>query len=301
MDSSNSLRQWQRHTLMDEDFAAFILTNGRPDKIYTLKTLRESGYTGKIYLIVDNLDKTRHRYQELYGDNVVIFDKNAIAKTFDTADNFNDMRAIVYARNACFDIAKDLGIKYFVQLDDDYLFFEYRFDSCQNWSKFKKIKNLDEVFSAILEFYKNTDISSIALSQGGDFIGGSQSSFAECVQLKRKCMNSFFCSTDRPFQFLGRVNEDVNTYTRSASTGSLFFTTNLVSLTQKQTQSNSGGMTEMYLDSGTYLKSFYSVLFHPSSVKISKMGDKHMRIHHKVKWKNTTPMILDECHAKNRT
>ena len=29
-------------------------------------------------------------------------------------------RAIVYARNACFDLAKDLGITYFIQLDDDY-------------------------------------------------------------------------------------------------------------------------------------------------------------------------------------
>lgn len=49
-----------------------------------------------------------------------MFDKPKIAKTFDEADNFDDRRAIVYARNACFQIARKLGYKYFIELDDDY-------------------------------------------------------------------------------------------------------------------------------------------------------------------------------------
>ena len=40
-----------------EDFAAFILTHGRPDRVLTYKKIRDCGYTGKIYLIVDDLDK----------------------------------------------------------------------------------------------------------------------------------------------------------------------------------------------------------------------------------------------------
>lgn len=276
-----------------ESFAAFILTNGRPDRVKTYHTLRKSGYTGKIYLIVDDLDKTKEQYIEKYKDEVIIFDKKAIAQTFDNGDNFNDMRAIIYARNACFEIAKKIGIKYFIELDDDYYVLMYRFDNELNY-KPKTIKNFDIVINSLLKFYIHSNSDSIAMAQGGDFIGGESAPLAQAIMMKRKCMNSFICSTDRPFQFIGRVNEDVNTYTRLASTGLLMFTINQVNLDQVDTQANSGGMTEMYLDSGTYVKSFYSVMYHPSSVCVRMMNSKRSRLHHSVSWNNTTPMILRE-------
>lgn len=281
-----------------ENFVAFILTNGRPDNVATYEALRKYGYTGRIVLLVDDLDKTRERYVEKYGDEVIVFDKRAIAKTFDSGDNFNDMRAIIYARNAVFEVAKALGVTYFVQLDDDYFNFQYRFNEQLDYAP-KLLWNLDAVFAAMLTFYIRSGADAIAMSQGGDFIGGEASQAAKTVRLKRKCMNSFFCSTERPFKFVGRVNEDVNAYTRLASTGMLFFTTNQVNLNQLQTQSNPGGMTELYLDSGTYLKSFYSVIYQPSSVKIGVLRDRSSsRLHHKVSWAKTTPMILRESHKK---
>lgn len=280
------------------NFAVFILTNGRPDSVVTYDTLRGSGYTGKIYLIVDDLDETGPKYISRYGPEVILFDKKKIAASFDNGDNFNDMRAIVYARNASFEIARKLKVKYFLQLDDDYTSFQYRFDGKYKYNP-KTLRNLDSVFAALLKFYISAGVDSIAMAQGGDFIGGEESQLAQGVRLKRKCMNSFFCSTERPFTFVGRVNEDVNTYTRLASTGKLFFTTNQVNLNQLGTQSNPGGMTELYLDSGTYLKSFYSVMYHPSSVKVGILrGRTGARLHHVVRWKNTTPMILAEKYKK---
>lgn len=279
---------------METSFAVFILTNGRPENVVTYETLRKSGYTGRIYLLVDSLDPTLETYCEKYPGEVEIFNKPEIARKFDTGDNFSDMRAIVYARNAVFEIAEAIGIKYFVQLDDDYTSFQYRFDDRLDYRP-KTLRNLDAVFSALLKFYIRSGADSIAMAQGGDYIGGEDSTNAERVRLKRKCMNSFFCSTDRRFRFVGRVNEDVNTYTREASTGKLFLTVTQVNLNQLGTQSNPGGMTELYLDSGTYLKSFYSVMYQPSSVKVGVLrGRTGSRLHHKVDWKNTVPMILRE-------
>jgi hypothetical protein len=276
------------------DFAVFILTNNRPDRVYTYDSLRRCGYTGKIYLVIDDLDKSRDKYIEKYGDQVLIFDKVEASKKFDQADNFNDMRAIIYARNACFDIAEKIGLKYFCQLDDDYMKFDKRFNKNLDYEA-NVLRNLDHVFACILKFYKSaTKIKSIAISQGGDWIGGQENPWAEKLMLRRKCMNSFFCTTDRRFKFVGRINEDVNTYTSKASTGDLFFTVNQVSLTQKQTQTNSGGMTELYLDSGTYIKSFYTVIFQPSSVKVKILQSKNKRLHHSISWKHTVPLILSE-------
>ena len=107
-------------------------------------------------------------------------------------------------------------------------------------------------------------------------------------------MNSFLCSVDRPFQFVGRINEDVNTYTHFQSKGYLFLTIVNASLTQRGTQSNPGGMTDIYLDNGTYIKSFYTILFQPSSVKIGIINSKHKRLHHSINWIKTVPQIIRE-------
>ena len=281
----------------NKDFAVFILTHGRPDNVITYNTLKTSGYTGKIYIVIDNEDKLADKYYENFGDKVIMFDKKAIAETFDEADNFEDRRAIVYARNACFKIAEELGITYFMQMDDDYGSFHFRIYK-SNKDTPKRIKKIDKVLDVMLEFYKTIPAKSIAMAQGGDFIGGAGSGTAKKKQLKRKCMNSFICSTERPFKFNGRINEDVNTYTHKASVGDIFFTIPTLSLEQKTTQSSTGGMTDIYLDKGTYIKSFYSVIFQPSSVKVALMGDKNMRLHHRVSWKHTTPVILEEKYKK---
>lgn len=287
--------------MTENNFAAFILTNGRPDNVITYETLRKHGYTGRIYIVIDDIDKTRDQYLAKYGDKVVVFNKRAIAKTFDQGDNFEDMRAIIYARNASFEIAKNLGIKYFIQLDDDYTSFDWRFDNNLNYIHQTMKKSLDAVFSALIKFYIDSGVHSIALAQGGDYIGGAKASICfgkGLVGIKRKCMNSFICSTDRPFKFIGRINEDVNTYTHQGSKGLLLFTSNQVCLNQVETQKNKGGMTDLYLDSGTYVKSFYSVMYQPSSVKVKLMGFKSNRLHHAICWKNTVPMILRESQKK---
>jgi hypothetical protein len=276
----------------NNNFAVFILTHGRPDNIKTLKTLKNCGYTGKIYFIVDNEDKTIKQYQDNYGvDKIKIFDKKKMADSIDEGNNFDERRTITHARNACFEIAKEIGITYFIELDDDYTQFKFRFENKLGYEA--KVKNINRVFQSFIDFYNSTNVHSIAFSQGGDHIGG----FSE-TKLKRKCMNSFFCSTKRPFQFVGAMNEDVNTYTSLATRGVLFFTFTSLQLDQVATQSQKSGITDMYNRFGTYCKSFTTVMMHPSGSKVSMMNTSNPRIHHAIKWKNTTPYILQEKHKK---
>ena len=273
----------------NKDFAVFILTHGRPDNVKTLRLIRARGYTGKVYFILDNEDKTINKYIENFGiENIKVFDKKYMADNVDEGNNFDNRKVIIHARNYCFELAKELGITYFVQFDDDYYSLGYRYIEGE-----KKINNLDKVFELMLNFYKSCNITSICFSQGGDHIGGFSG-----IKLKRKAMNSFFCSTERPFKFIGSINEDVNTYTTLGSRGKLFFTFTNINLSQGDTQSSKGGMTDEYALSGTYVKSFHSVMMHPSSVKISMMNAKHKRIHHSIKWINTTPMIIEEKYKK---
>lgn len=278
-----------------KDFVVFILTHGRVDNQYTYRSLCEQGYTGRCVFILDNEDEQVEEYKRRYGEeNCYVFDKLAMSKRIDEVFR-GDRRVIVYARNACFDAARDLGYKYFMELDDDYTSFVWRFDAeCAYNPKTPKIKCLDTVFESMLRYYVNTPLTSLAMAQGGDFIGGSSNQMLQSIGTKRKAMNSFICSVDRPFEFKGRINEDVNAYTQLTSVGKIFLTIVQCNLQQKITQSNSGGMTDVYRDSGTYVKSFSSVIVFPSGVKVTLLNSHHKRIHHNVYWENTAPKILQE-------
>lgn len=275
-----------------KSFAVFILSHGRPDNVKTVNALLSSGYSGEWYIVIDNEDKRADEYIARYGDRVRIFDKLAVSKTFDTADNFNERRTVVYARNYCFQLAKELGVEYFLELDDDYNGFYHRYADGDSL-RAVKAKRIDNLFDMMLDFLEDSGALTVAFAQAGDFIGGlGGGKFTQGIL--RKAMNTFFCKTSNPFDFLGRINEDVNTYVKMGSEGKLFFTICDVAIVQGQTQSNAGGMTDVYVDNGTYLKSFYTVMYCPSSVVIRAMGSKHYRLHHNVNWDCAVPKILSE-------
>lgn len=273
-------------------FAVFILSHGRAENIITLEALQKGGYTGKTYIIIDDEDKQGELYKKLYGDKVIIFSKKEMDGTFDIGDNFDDRRVVVYARNKCHDIAKNLGLDYFLELDDDYNQFCFRYED-NNVLRKIDCTNLDKLFEKCVDFLDVSGAHAIAFAQGGDYIGGVGST-AWQNKILRKVMNTFFCKTDRPFKFYGRINEDTTMYTVLGQRGYLFFTLGDVMVNQLQTQSNAGGLTDIYLDKGTYYKSFCSVMFSPSCVKVSSMGNIYRRIHHKVIWNNCCPKILNQ-------
>ncbi len=281
-----------------KDFAAFILSHGRPTNIKTLASLKRCGYTGRVFIIIDNEDETAPEYRKRYGDQVIMFDKAAVAQTFDECDNFNIPRkSVVYARNACYPIARELGLKTFVQLDDDYTGFEHRFNPQLEW-EFQRAQRLNEVFDATLDFYEHIPAKILAYAQGGDFIGGRSNKHLKSLNMQRKAMNTLFCDVDRPVTFTGRINEDVNLYCANGHRGELILTIPNVNVVQGATQQNQGGMSDLYLSAGTYLKSFYTVMQCPSFVTIADMGEQHRRIHHHIRWAHAVPVILDEKYRK---
>ena len=265
---------------MRDDFAVLILTHGRADNVVTMKTLQRQGYSGKWYMVIDDEDDMADDYRRNFGEeHVVTFCKQEAVDRADTMDNLDEHRGILYARNESFRIARELGLKYFLMLDDDYSDFLFRFPEG---------KKLDASGAA-----------TVAFAQGGDFIGGLRGGNFK-KRLLRKAMNSFFCRVDRPIQFRGTMNEDVTTYTTLGSRGELFFTFVDVHIIQIPTQSLGGGMTAAYRESGTYLKTFYSVMSMPSCIKVGMMYSKNSRIHHRIDWECCVPKILNEKYRKER-
>jgi hypothetical protein len=180
-------------------------------------------------------------------------------------------------------------------LDDDYHAVIYRFDGqgyYGNW----RVDSLDWMFTRLCDYLELTPFASVAIAQGGDYIGGGEGK--KVIEAKRKAMNTFVCDVEKPFTFIGRINEDVNAYVVQGARGHLFFTIMNLQLNQVQTQKQAGGLTEIYIDSGTYIKSFFSVMMAPSCVSIRTMGRTDRRFHHSIKWDNAIPKIISGKYKK---
>ncbi len=295
--------------MVRDSFAIFMLSHGRANNFVTLKTLQNAGYTGKWYILLDDEDEQIDIYKEKFGEeHIKVFCKSDWVKNVDVMDNFDGNKIVVYARNAVNSIAKELGLKYFFELDDDYGEMNVRIP-IGNHLPIIQIRNLDSIIEAFLDFLDSTNCSCIAWAQTGEMMGGINGNIWK-QQLKRKAMNSFFFKVedlpDSPGnRFIGRINEDVNWYIDAGKRGKVILQTAQISISQKETQTTKNGLTTAYRGLGTYVKSFYSILTRPDCVKISVLfsnhGDtvSHPRIHHKIDWGKCVPKIVSSKFRNN--
>jgi hypothetical protein len=288
-------------TELKYNLGVFILTHGRPDNVLTYRLLQRAGYTGPIHIVIDNEDVRAAEYRANFP-SVLEFDKAAVAETFDTADLSTNRKAVVFARNAAHRMAVELGYTHYIEMDDDYDYFSTRFIA-DGKLPYARMTDFNRAANITLDFLEASGALTVAWAQGGDLIGGLKSPrYRE--GLMRKAMNLLFIRTSRPVNFVGRINEDVNTYVTRGMRGELFFTPINVVLNQLDTQSNTGGMTETYAAEGTYVKSFYSVMMAPSCVKVGGIKgagrgtSRASRLHHAVMWKNAVPCIISDRYRK---
>lgn len=296
------------------EYCIFILTHGRAGNVKTIRTLRKSGCTSKIILLIDNEDEQEQKYRELYdgkdGCSVYVFDRMVAYNLTDTMDLNPSRKSVVYARNMTYAIAEELGYKYFVMLEDDYQDFQHRWVKVEpDGSKILCVRTLksldpkyglmDKCIGVAMDYLRNTQATQIGFAQTGDLIGGADSFIKFYHNRVRKIMNFFCCRIDRPVKWLGRMNDDVNLYIWSGSQGTIFLSFRDFTVKQETTQLAEGGMTAEYKNFGTYTKSFYSIMLCPSFMTIGAMGWHNYRMHHQIEWGNAVPKIISDSYKKS--
>lgn len=279
-----------------KDFAVFILSHGRADTISTYKALRDGGYTGRTYVVIDNEDDQEDLYRQKFGDDIIQFDKRDYLEKTDLGDLDTDRRIGVFARNFIQDEAKRLGYKFHLQLDDDVHGFTYRFAQGKVLRALH-CSHLDEVFSGMVEYMKETPITSLSFALSAYNMGGVDGSIKE--GMTRKTMTTFLMRADDLQYFHMRMNDDITTSLINGMRGKLYYSYLPIEVEVDKTQVKAGGMTDIYQKNGTYRKSFYSVMCCPSCVKVSAMGITDYRIHHTISWNNAVPKLLSERWCKH--
>ena len=280
----------------NKDFAVFTLSHGRADTITTYKALRDGGYTGRTYVVIDNEDDQEELYRQKFGDDIIQFDKRDYLEKTDLGDLDTDRRIGVFARNFIQDEAKRLGYKFHLQLDDDVHGFTYRFAQGKVLRALH-CSHLDEVFSGMVEYMKETPITSLSFALSAYNMGGVDGSIKD--GMTRKTMTTFLMRADDVQYFHMRMNDDITTSLINGMRGKLYYSYLPIEVEVDKTQVKAGGMTDIYQKNGTYRKSFYSVMCCPSCVKVSAMGITDYRIHHEISWNNAVPKLLSERWCKH--
>lgn len=250
----------------EKKFCVVIISHGRPD-VPTEKCLRQSGYTGTVFVVVDDEDKTLPEYQKRFGEFVHVFHKQ---EWFDTGDNLDGPRSVgVFARNECLKVVRDAGYKYYLELDDDMKSISYRYEN-DGHLKGTKIKNFDTLVDFICEFFDETSVGGLGFGNAADYIGGLEA----MGKMSRIFYNSFFLRADTDIMWLGRHSDDSNTLISQQQKGYVWLKLLMVQACYdvwipKNKSKNEGGSISTYNELGAYLLRFYLVMFHPDCTKIT--------------------------------
>ena len=196
---------------MRDDFAVFILTHGRPNNQKTLNTLLSMGYNGKYYLVLDDQDNTASEYYANYPrDSILIFNKNHYLKTVDSGMCKPVAKFAVFARNAIEDLARDMGYKYFMMLDDDIYCFRIRYEVDGSLKSYKCDGIINEVFMHCLEYMDNAPIACLMPGVCNMYRSGAIA-VQDWTSKYRISVNCFIRNTDYKVEWRLNMFEDLIT------------------------------------------------------------------------------------------
>lgn len=253
---------------MRDDFAVFIITHERRKQV-TYNLLKRMNYSGRLYFLVDDRDNTRFDLIKRFGeDRVIVFNKDDYLNEIDFVTNKTYWDTPVFVEHFMYDFAKEQGINYFIRCDDDISEIYYRYPE-GGVLKQRKVKDIDSVFEAMVEFMETADLNFLSPAQNAAYIGGVNGNFSKGFDYKYSQM--VFCSTKNRVDWRGFTSSDFLTIFDSSITGKGALRTYLLSITSPKRGENKGGMEKVYKeDSRWYMSNFLSVIVHPSSSKISE-------------------------------
>lgn len=253
---------------MLDNFAVFITSHGSPFNIPSLKAIRDSGYTGAVYIVVDNLDETLSDY-ELLDEQVIVFDKMHYVHTLDIGmSTINpQLSAVLYARAAVEDIARQMELKYFMVMDDDLYGFRYRYP-VDNKLRSYPVENIECLIYNYIEFMNVSNSICLSFANDGSFIAGVDAILSGKIMERRSCHTIFLRDTEKEFDWKFAMNEDYISSLLYANTGQLMFTLPFVQRTIRgMNNRSSSGMYDAYKNSTEFQRAFYNTVACPWTCK----------------------------------
>lgn len=274
------------------NFAVFIISHERADRVETYDTLRRGGYIGKIFVVIDNEDNMVSTYLNRFGDDVLIFDKQAYIDKADTLESAKLKSSAVYARNAVEDFAKLFELDAFGMFDDDIVGLRYRWienDKCRSMS----VKGgLSQIFQEYSEYLVDCNIATLSFENCMFYLGGVTD---EKISNERWAYQVFIRNSKFPVDWISIINMDIITEITTAVKGYIWWSLPHIVYESSPMNSASGGLKKVYDAISSGRRAFFATISQPSSCR---PGYSHGKIRILQDKKKSYPMILGSRYKK---
>lgn len=266
-------------------YAVFIISHERADRVETYSTLRSSGYTGQIYVVIDDEDTQLLKYQNRFGTDVLVFNKRRCSDATDTLESSKRSASAVYARNAVEVMANARGLDAFIVMDDDITNLRFRWmedDVCKSL----RAGSLDSVLDWYCEYLCTCDIATLSFEHCMFYLGGISD---DKIANERWTYQIHIRNVKYPVDWIAVFNEDIITEISTATRGYIWWSLPHIVFDNVAMNCESGGVKELYESISKYKRAFMATVANPSSCK---PGYSHGKLRIQQNKKTSYPMII---------
>lgn len=271
-------------------FAIFILSHKRADRVETYSTLINSGYTGEVFIVIDNEDPQKLMYQKRFENLLLEFNKSKWIERTDTVTNDKRKSSPVYARNYIEYTAKVMGYDAYIVMDDDITNLRFRY--VENYvSKSQALKSsLDEVLEAYINYLLTAKIATLSFATVMVYAGGVHNE-ADMVRLAN---HRYTCQIHMrnlafPVDWISLANNDSISANNTAKIGYLWWSLPFIVYDSPKMNTLPGGMKEVYDGVSEFKRAFMSTVVSPS---VCRVGCSKNRLAIKRNLKAAYPVII---------
>lgn len=271
----------------------FIPSYHRPHNNKTAKYFIGNGYPAeKIHVVCDSEADDIAEYEterDLQGYQLHIFDMDEARARYDYVHRPSKARRSAgQARNMFYDIAEELGITFYIVIDDDTSHFEYR--PFVKYMRKARIEEVVKTFVMIKALMQKHHLGVFGLSQTGEMFGADY----DTKLLRWKVMNVTFYDTRYIYRGeRGVQDNDTSQFVNIYNEG--YFTASLRSgivLSQAPSATQSGGLTDLYQECKLLNKALVTVIQFPSAIVAEKQVMNGNRLHHHINARYLIPKVM---------
>lgn len=277
----------------------FIPSYHRPTQLKTVKYFVKLGYpVGLLHVFIDNEADDISEYEKeakSVGFNLHIFDMEEARRRYDYVHRPSKARRSAgQARNMFYDFAENMGIDFYVVIDDDTNNYQVR--PFGIYKRTAQLHDFEHMFIEVEKMMRKFHIGLFGLSQTWElFEPGAQAKL-----VRHKIMNTTF--TFRPYVYRGErgvQDDDTSQFVTALNEGYFIasFYTGLV-LLQTQSATQSGGLTDLYAECKLLNKALIAPIQYPSAIHAERQTMNGNRLHHRIKYRYLAPKILRACGRK---
>lgn len=272
--------------------AIFIISHNRAGRVETYSALRDAGFFGEIFVVVDVNDPQYIEYLVRFGKELIAYSKANEKLSADTLESEKRESSAVYARNAVESIAKNMRLDAFVILDDDITSFRYRWIENGVCRSLKITQYIDRILLVYINYMLDCDIATLSFENCMFYVGGISD---DKIANERWTYQIHIRNTKLPVEWKSIINEDIITEIMTATRGYIWWSLPYVVYDAVAMNEKSGGNKDNYDTFSEFRRAMFATVINPSSCK---PGYSHGKLRILQNKKASYPMIVSSRYKK---